>query len=280
MLSYYRPQTIQEAFSILHQFKDGAAPFAGGTDLIVRCEKGLMPRPEAIVDLKSVEELKGISRENGEIRIGALATMSEIKRNALIRDVAPALAGAASRVACPQIRNRATVGGNLCNASPAADAAIPLFLYDAVLDLADGSTTRQVPVAEFFKGPGASALKGGELLTAIRFKVPDGVYAAWNKFGTRPSMEIAVASVGVALKVEGGKILSARVGYGSVAPVPMRGRRVEAVLEGEALSAALIGKCEEEARAEITPITDVRASEGYRRQVIGVMLRRMLERAG
>jgi CO/xanthine dehydrogenase FAD-binding subunit len=280
MVSYHRPGTVQEALAILHQYKDSAAPFAGGTDLIVRCEKGFMPRPEAIVDLKSVEELGGITRANGEIRIGALATMSELKRNALIRDAAPALAEAASRVACPQIRNRATVGGNLCNASPAADTAIPLFLYDAVLDLVDGAGTREVPVAAFFKGPGATVLKPGELLAAIRFKVPEGVYAAWDKFGTRPSMEIAVASVGVAFKMEAGRISGARVGYGSVAPVPLRGKHAEAVLEGETLSAALIGKCEQEAREEITPITDVRASEGYRRQVIGVMLRRMLERAG
>jgi CO/xanthine dehydrogenase FAD-binding subunit len=123
-------------------------------------------------------------------------------------------------------------------------------------------------------------LASGEILTSVRVKAkPEEVFAAWDKFGTRPAMEIAVASVGVALKLEAGVITRARVGYGSVAPIPLRGRTAEAELVGNSLSREVTGKCVEAARKEITPISDVRASDAYRREVVGVMLRRLLERA-
>jgi len=237
-----------------------------------------------VVDLKRVAGLTGVSRVKGEVHVGACTPLSGIASDRIIRATAPVLAEAADRVACPQIRNRATIGGNLCNASPAADTAVPLILLDAVLDLASsgpgGMTVREVPITDFFRGPGSTVLAPGEILTHIRFKPPPkGTFAAWDKFGTRRAMEIAVASVGVALKVESGMVVHARVGYGSVAPVPLRGRKVEAELLGSPLSAEVIRRCEAAAREEIAPITDVRASAAYRREIVGVMLRRMLQRA-
>jgi CO/xanthine dehydrogenase FAD-binding subunit len=210
--------------------------------------------------------------------------MSELTVDPLIRSAAPILAEAAGRVACPQIRNRATIGGNLCNASPAADTAVPLILLDATVELTSWSgadaAIRQVPITDFFRGPGATVLAPGEILTAIRFKpAPENAFAAWDKLGTRPSMEIAVASVGVALELEAGVVARARVGYGSVAPIPLRGRHAETELLGNPLSEEVIEKCVAAARAEITPISDVRAGATYRREVVGVMLRRMLEHA-
>ncbi|GAG43142.1 unnamed protein product, partial [marine sediment metagenome] len=207
--------------------------------------------------------------------------MSEIACDPIIRDAAPVLAEAAGRIACPQVRNRATVGGNLCNASPAADTAVPLILLDAVLDLAsfrEGAVTvREEPITDFFRGPGSTILTPGEILTHIRFKPvgdtvrPRGlksaarselepksaarsgqgldsatcpsVFAAWDKFGTRPAMEIAVASVGVVLGFEKRTVAHARLGYGSVAPVPWRGRKAEAELVGRELCAGVIEKC-------------------------------------
>lgn len=246
--------------------------------------RGIAQRPNSIVDLKGIEELKGVKRANGEVRVGACVAMSEIASDPVIRSAAPVLAEAGGRVACPQIRNRATIGGNLCNASPAADTAVPLILLDAVLDLAsvggNGLTVREVPITDFFRGPGSTNLVPGEILTRIRFRpLPEKVFAEWDKFGTRPAMEIAVASVGVAVKLEAGTITHARVAYGSVAPIPLRGRRAEEELVGGPLSAEAIGKCEAASREEIEPIADVRASEAYRREVVGVMLRRMLQRA-
>ncbi len=259
-------------------------PFAGGTDLLPRWAAGSARRPDSLIDLKKIRDLASISRTNGEVRIGACTLMSRIETDPIILASAPVLAEAAGRIACPQIRNRATIGGNLCNASPAADTAVPLILLDAVVDLTssgrDGLTVREVPIADFFTGPGSTVLVPGEILTHIRFKaLTSGVFAAWDKFGIRPAMEIAVASVGLAVRVEDKTIVHARVGYGSVAPVPLRGRGAEAQLIGRRVSAEAIIKCEAAARDEIAPISDVRASEAYRREIVAVMLRRMLQRA-
>lgn len=262
----------------------GATVLAGGTDLQPRWSRRIAPKPTGVLDVKAVEELRGITRAGGEVIIGACTLMSELQTDPVIRAVAPLLAQAAGRVACPQIRNRATLGGNLCNASPAADTAVPLILLDAVLDLSslgpEGVIARQVPITEFFRGPGSTALAPGEILTHVRFKPPpEGWFQAWEKFGTRPAMEIAVAAVGVVLSAEEGVITHARVGYGSVAPVPLRGRKAEALLVGRRLSDAVIEDCTSAAQEEIAPITDVRATEGYRREIVGVMLRRMLQSA-
>ena len=263
----------------------GAIVLAGGTDLLPRWSKGLVERPTVVVDLKRVGGLRGVARANGEVRVGACTPMSEIACDPIVLAAAPVLAEAAGRVACPQVRNRATVGGNLCNASPAADTAVPLLLLDAVLDLAsfrEGAVTvREVPITDFFRGPGSTILAPGEVLTHIRFKPPAaGMFTAWDKLGTRPAMEIAVASVGVVLGFEKRTVAHARLGYGSVAPVPLRGRKAEAELVGREICAGVIEKCAAAACEEIVPITDVRATAAYRREVMGVMLGRKLERAG
>ena len=284
MIGYQRPQSVDEALAGLYRASGNACLFAGGTDLLPQWSKGVLPRPESVVDLKAIPELCGISRVNGEVRIGACTSLSEIEADATVRSAAPVLAEAAGRVACPQVRNRATIGGNLCNASPAADTALPLLLLDAVVDLAthtsEGRKTREVLIGDFFRGPGSTVLAPGEILTGIRFKpLPEGVFAAWDKFGTRPAMEIAVASVGIALEINSRTMVRTRIAYGSVAPVPLRGYGAEKKLIGNRLWAGVIAKCVAAARAEIAPITDVRAGESYRRDVVEVLLRRMLERA-
>ena len=279
---YLAPRTLEEVAQIAA--RSGATILAGGTDLHPRWLKEAIPRPAAILDVKAIEELRGVRRVGDQVSIGACTLMSELERDPVIRAAAPTLAEAASRVACAQIRNRATIGGNLCNASPAADTAVPLILLDAVLELAcaeaSGVTTREVPITEFFRGPGATVIERGEILTRVRFEpLSDGAFSAWDKFGTRPAMEIAVASVGVALCLDNETVARARVGYGSVAPVPLRGRKAEAALVGHRLDADVIDKCIAAARDEIAPISDVRGGADYRREIVGVMLGRMLEDA-
>ncbi len=276
------PQTLEEATAALAQSK--AVLLAGGTDLVPRWSRGTAVTPDVVVDVKHIDALRGISRRNGEILIGACTLMSELESDPVIRSSAPVLASAAGRIACPQIRNRATVAGNLCNASPAADTAVPLLLHDAVLDVASsgpsGMDVREVALADFFRGPGVTTLEPTEILVRVRLRpLPPGSYSAWDKFGTRPAMEIAVASVGVAFTVVDGTIANARVGYGSVAPVPLRGRRAEAELNGHALTSAVIERCVSASREEIAPISDVRAGAAYRKEIVAVMLRRMLENA-
>ncbi len=295
---YIAPRTLEELTRMASG--TGVTILAGGTDLHPRWSKEIAERPQAILDVKGVAELVGISRTDGEVSIGACTLMSELEADPIIRAVAPMLAEAAGRIACPQIRNRATIGGNLCNASPAADTAVPLILLDAVVELAscnpDGASAtgdghyalREVAITDFFKGPGSTGLAPGEILTRVRFKPPAddrqesrsrGWFWAWDKFGTRPAMEIAVASVGVLLDIDAGIVTHARVGFGSVAAVPLRGSKTEAQLVGQRLSDTVIEKCTAAAREEIAPITDVRAGEAYRREVVGVMLKRMLEHA-
>jgi len=279
---YLTPRTLEEVVRAVSQ--TGATIFAGGTDLMPRWSRNLVPKPTAVVDIKGVEQLRGIELADGEVSVGACVLMSELETHPTIRAAAPILAEVAARIACPQIRNRATVGGNLCNGSPAADTAVPLILLDAVLGIAacrpNGIATREIPIAGFFRGPGSTALQPGEVLTCIRFKpLPAGSFWAWDKFGTRPAMEIAVASVGVVLHRVEGRVVAARVAYGSVAPVPLRGRQAESALVGQALCHEGIDRCVTAAREEISPIADVRASAGYRREIVGVLLRRMLENA-
>ena len=279
---YQRPETLEDLIS-----ESRTAPatiLAGGTDLQPRWARGITEKPESILDVKQIEELHGIERLENGITVGACTVMSELATDPVIRAAAPMLAEAAGRVACPQIRNRATLGGNLCNASPAADTAVPLILLDAVLRLArpgpDGIEAREVPITDFFVGPGATYLTPGETLTRVRFDpVPADWFWAWEKFGTRPAMEISVASVGVLLAIDAGVVTRARVGYGSVAPTPLRGHQAEAELVEHSLSDEVIARCVAAAQGEVSPITDVRASGEYRRRMVGVLLKRMLEHA-
>lgn len=279
---YLAPRTVEEAVRAVSQ--TGATIFAGGTDLMPRWSRNHVSKPTAVVDIKGVEPLRSVKLADGEVRVGACVLMSELETDPTIREAAPILAQAAARIACPQIRNRATVGGNLCNASPAADTAVPLILLDAVLEIAactpNGVAAREISIAAFFRGPGSTALQPGEVLTCIRFQpLPTESFWAWEKFGTRPAMEIAVASVGVVLRRVEGRVVEARVAYGSVAPVPLRGRKAESVLVGQPLCDEIIDRCVTTAREEVSPITDLRASAGYRREIVGVLLRRMLENA-
>ena len=279
---YERPETLEALMS-----GSGAAPaivLAGGTDLQPRWARGIVTRPASILDIKRIAALRGIERSADDVTVGACTVMSELATDPVILAAAPVLAEAAGRIACPQIRNRATLGGNLCNASPAADTAVPLILLDAVLHLArsgpGGIEVREVPITDFFTGPGTACLAPGEMLTRVRFKpVPQGWFWAWEKLGTRPAMEIAVATVGVLLAIDGDVVTRARVAYGSVAPTPLRGNQAEAALVGCVLSDEVIDRCVATAEAEVSPITDVRASGEYRRRMVGVLLGRMLQHA-
>jgi CO/xanthine dehydrogenase FAD-binding subunit len=280
--SYTAPQSLEEAAGIAAE--TDVTIFAGGTDLLPRWSRQDAPRPTAILDVKGIERLSGIRIEDDEVCVGACTLMSDLHADPVIRAAAPMLGEAAGRVACAQIRNRATLGGNLCNASPAADTAVPLILLDARLELASSGpqrlATRGITITDFFRGPGSTVLKRGEILTRIRFQaLPTGSYWAWDKFGTRPAMEIAVASVGMVLQRKENRITHARVGYGSVAPVPLRGHQVEQELVGKRLEEDVIDRCVAAARGEIKPVSDIRATAEYRRELVGVMVRRMLENA-
>ena len=276
---YAAPTSLEEAVQTVAG--GGTTLFAGGTDLMLQTRSGARTFNPLLVNLRRIPELRGITCTGGEIRVGALTTVSDILGNGLIRERAAILADTADCFASGQVRNSATLGGNICNASPAGDMIIPLILLDAGVDLASWSggkvTGRGVPVVDFFTGPGRTRMEDGEILTGFRFPVPrDGFTARFRKFGTRPALDIAVVSVGIAGVKEDGVLRDVRVAYGAVAPVPLRGRGTEAVLEGQALDDVKIAKAAEAAMEDISPISDVRASAWYRKELVRTLTGRLL----
>jgi len=278
--NYSAPTSIAEAVQLLQH--GDATIVAGGTDLTPQTEAGVRQFAATLINIQRIEEMRGVSVANGRYRIGGLTTVTDIHESPILAADVPVLVEAADHFASPQIRNAATLAGNLCNASPAGDMVIPLLLLDAEAELAswsDGTvSTRLVPLADFFTGPGSTVMKANELMTAVEFAEPgEGYAAAFIKSGPRPALEISTVSMGVAGVVSDGVISGARVSIGAVAPIPLRATETEAVLEGKALDETLIELAVETASREVKPIDDVRASSWYRKHLTGVYMRRALE---
>jgi CO/xanthine dehydrogenase FAD-binding subunit len=276
---YSAPGTVAEATRVMHEGK--VTVLAGGTDLMPQTESGKRQFETSLLNICRVDGLREICAQDGRIRIGALATVTEILEHEELLRVAPVLAQTANCFASSQLRNAATLGGNLCNASPAGDMIIPLLLLDAGVKLASwregGVVYRQIPVADFFVGPGVTCKRDDELLTAIEFAVPEsGFVAGFYKSGPRPALEIATVSLGVAGILKNDALHAVRVAIGAAAPTVLRAARVEAALEGQRLDSSLIFKAADLAAEEAMPIDDVRASAWYRRHLIRVFARRLL----
>lgn len=272
---YHKPATVAEAIR-LREATPGARFIAGGTDLWVRMRRGYEAPPE-LVSLRAVRELSDL--DLGEpARIGALVTLADLARSAGCRGRFPALVDAALAMGSVQVRNVATVGGNLCNASPAADLAPALLAYDARAEIRSAKGRRETALADFFLGPGRAALEPGEILAAVLVPSPGrGARSAFLRRG-RVRMDLALASVAVRLEEDGGVLKGVRVAVGAVAPTPRRLPEVEALLEGRRPEPALFAEAGRAAAGCVAPITDLRASEGYRRHLVGVFVRRALER--
>lgn len=273
---FYQPTTLQEASRLLKDKGDGGRFLAGGTDLVIAMkEKGLLPR--YIVDLKRVPNLSGI-RENadGSTALGALTTMYEIETSPLIKKKFPFLAQSAAEVGSIQIRNRATIGGNMCNATPSADTAPALIALNATAKIAGVAGERTMNLEEFFKGPGRNAMEPEEILTAITIpKTGPHWVGEYIKFSPRDMMDLAYIGVAVAYELGSDKkCTGVRIVLGAVAPTPIRARNAEALLEGQILGEDLATKVGDEAAREAKPISDVRSSADYRRAMVGVMTKR------
>jgi len=278
--NYKVPSSIAGAAQLL-QYGD-ATIVAGGTDLTPQIEAGARQFAATLINIQRIEEMRGISVADGRYRIGGLTTVSEILESKTLAADVPVLVEAADHFASPQIRNAATLAGNLCNASPAGDMCIPLLLLDAEVELAswtgDAVSTRKVALSDFFTGPGKTVLQAGELLTAIEFNQPaDDFKACFQKSGPRPALEISTVSMGVAGSYLGGLLTNVRVAVGAVAPAPLRARQTESVLEECLLDDTLIQQAVEVIQQEVRPIDDVRATAWYRKHLAGVYLRRAFE---
>lgn len=261
-IQFSSPSELKEAYSLLKDEKHW--PLAGGTDLIPKMRRNTLA-VETLVDINCFGELESIHKFDERIEIGALSTHSTIMDNSILRDSAISLAEAASSIGCQQTRNRGTIGGNIANASPAADMLPPLLTYDAVIHVGSLDKTREILLKDFLLGPGKTALLTGELIEAISFKILEGYGMSFLKLGKRNGMSISIASVAVAIAMDDhGIILDARIAMGSVAPTAVRCQQAERCLIGNAPSERLFHQASEAARDQIEPIDDVRASAEYR----------------
>ncbi|MFV1959009.1 MAG: xanthine dehydrogenase family protein subunit M [Planctomycetota bacterium] len=277
--AYHRPASLAEVFRLLRE--DGEARLvAGGTDLLVR--RGAPAR--TLISLRGVVELRGIGiRDTGiggvGIRgIGAATPVADLASHPDLAAHYPVLVQAARRLGSEQIRSVATLGGNLCRAAPCADLAPPLLVLEARAAIQGPQGTREVGVEDFFTGPGETCLGPGEVLTAVHLDPPrPGAVGLFLKKG-RVRMDLSIASVALLLEADGGRCRRIRIAAGSVAPRPIRLREVEALLEGALLDGPRLEEAARLASATVAPITDIRSTEAYRRHVVGVYVRRAIER--
>jgi len=277
---YVVPTTVDAALDLLEKGGEGCTPFAGGTDLMVKMGHGLAA-PSMLVALKEIEGLNRIEFDPSKgLSIGATALLVDVAEHPDVIRYYPAMAQAAKKTANTQIRNMATLAGNLCNAAPSADNAPVLMARGAEVDLASLKGTRRVPLDEFFKGPGLTVLEPGEILTHILVPLPAKVSgASYQWISPRGKVDISAVCVGVQVRVEDDLLKDVRIVLGAVAPTPMRAKGAEALLEGAKWSGALIADAALKASEESMPITDVRASAEYRRKMVAVLTRRALDEA-
>ena len=271
---HYAPDSIEGLLEMLKS-KPNVKLIAGGTDLLLQMKQGTA-QPETVISLKNVEELRGFSVSKNGYRLGAGMSLRGITRSNELTQNFPGLVYAAGVVASEQIRTLATLGGNICNASPSADMVPPLIALDAVVQLVSNQGQRDLSLSEFFKGPGESILKSGEIMHSIFLPQPSG-NMIYTKHAPRKFMDLAVVGVAVRLAKKNGKINEARVALGAVGPVPFRAEKTEALLAGQTLTTELMLEAGEMAAGECVPIDDIRGSAWYRKRMVKVHVRRNLE---
>ncbi|MBI2329561.1 MAG: xanthine dehydrogenase family protein subunit M [Chloroflexi bacterium] len=279
---YYAPGSLEAALSLLNSRKGEAKVLAGGTDLIVQMKDG-RAHPSHIVDVKNIPELNRLewSQEEG-LHIGAAVPLSRVAIYPPVVERFNILAQACSLIGSVQIRNRGTVGGNICNAAPSADTALPLLCLGARAVVAQLKETRIVPMESFFHGPGQTALARNELLVEIEIPTPP-THSAGYYLRHTPREEMDIAVVGVAsflvLASQGNLCQEARIALGAVAPTPTRAAQAEALLAGRTLREDVLEEAAERAVSAARPISDVRGSAEYRRELVRILTRRTLKRA-
>ncbi len=278
--SYFEPKQIGEVCSLLEEYGEEARVLAGGTDLLVKMKQGLL-NPKCLVSLKKLAELNFIRfDERTGLALGAMASLNSIQESPLVRENYYALAEAVESMAAVQIRNIGTLGGNLGNASPAADTAPVLIAYGAQVKLVGPKGERRVALEDFFIGPGQTVLNKGEIIAEVVLP-PAGISTggAYRRFGLRRSSALAVVGAAAVITLKDGVCQSVRIALGAVAPVPLRVPAAEEVLAGKAIEDEAIVEAAKKAREAARPITDVRSSDEYRRELTEVLVTRALSHA-
>lgn len=276
---YAAARSLAEALQVL-----ASAPvtvLAGGTDLMPQSRSARVRLAPTLLNIQGVAELRGVRRRDGDLEIGALTTIAALLDDPAVRSDAPVLWQACDHFASDQIRNAATIGGNVCNASPAGDTLVPLLVLGASVVLTRAGTAglleRRLPLSEFLTGPGRTARRPEELLVAVHVPVPaPGWVGRYIKFGTRPALDISTIALAVGGTLLDGRLEDARLALGAVAPTAIRAHDAERVLREGPLDRVRIDRVIEAADAAIHPISDVRASDWYRRELVHNLLRRIL----
>ena len=273
---YFAPDSLSNIVALLEEYGEEAALLAGGTDLLSNIKR-LSRSPNIIVDLNTVSALSFIEIKKDALHIGAATVLNEIKKSPVVQERAPALAEAIGVLASNPIRNRATIGGNLCNASPAADTAPPLLVLDASLTLQGPDSERTVAISEFFTGPGQTVRRADEIVKEVIIPFKRG-RSTFFKLGRRKGFTLSIASVAAFGVITDGKFEDVRVALGAVAPMPVRCRKVEEALREVAANEENIAKAARLVKDEVNPITDVRASAEYRKEMSYVLTKRALKK--
>jgi CO/xanthine dehydrogenase FAD-binding subunit len=276
-INYQAPSTLDQAVGILKQYGENARPFCGGTDIIIQLRAGVR-RTEHLVDVKQIKELRSISFDAGKgLRLGAAVPCIEIYESDTMHRYYPGLTEAAHLIGSLQIQNRASVGGNLCNGSPAADTTPALIALGARARIVGAKGEREVPVEDFVLSPGRTVLAPGELLVELLIPAPPPHSSdAYLRFIPRNEMDIAVVGVGAAVTLDGDKIKAAKISLGAVAATPLVAGKAAESLIGKKLDDASLEEAGRLASEKSSPIDDMRGTAEYRRHITGVLTRRAL----
>ncbi|HYN86725.1 MAG TPA: xanthine dehydrogenase family protein subunit M [Pyrinomonadaceae bacterium] len=270
------PRGLGEALELMADGAGAWRPFAGGTDLMVLFESGRLAHKK-FVSIRRLEELRGVEESETHVTLGALTTYAEVRASATLRSEFPVLARAAAETGGLAIQNRGTLGGNIANASPAADTPPGLLAYGAQVELLSASGARWVEYAEFHTGYKQSVMRPDELISRVRLpRTRADAAHYWRKVGTRRAQAISKVCLAGYAETDGGRVREVRIGLGSVAPVPLRCRRTEEALRGRELEAATLDEAARVLAEEVAPIDDIRSTARYRRRVAANLLRDFL----
>lgn len=276
---YHEPTRIEEACELLHSLGDKARILAGGTDLVIKMKRRVIT-PDHVVNIKNIPGLNDIRQTEDGFEIGAAVPLSAVVAHPGLRKKIPMLCEAAGAIGSVQVRNLATLGGNLCNAAPSADMAPGLLVLDATATLAGREGRRTIPLSSFFSGPGAVSLQRGEMLAQVTVPIPSaGTRSIYIKHGPRQAMDCAVVGVAVGLALEGEALLcrDAKIALGAVAPTPVRAVNTEKLLIGKPAAEFPLDAVKENIGEEVAPISDVRGSAAYRTAMVSTLAVRAIE---
>lgn len=275
---YHTPDSLEQAFELMAESRGKSRYIAGGTDLMPRIKQDVI-QPEFLISLRRIEELQGIALNDDFLTIAAATLLRDIETSPRVRSAAPSLQRAVHLLANVQVRNVATLGGNLANASPAADSPPPLLVYESELLLIGPGGERRVTLDDFFLGPGQTCLQEGEIIKEVRIpRKHQGRKTAFLKIG-RTAKDLALVNAAVLIEVQGRTCSFCRLATGAVAPVPLRLKAVEDFVTGQELTESILEQVKTKVANEVSPISDLRASKDYRRELAGTLIKRGIEQA-